>query len=296
MSLIEQALPGILAPALTAGLVALLVGGLFSRKEGSDARARFGVALGVGLGYLVGHRLIAGSWPPVPFGESTLSAQQWRLYAAGAGALVGGLLGLRRWSLPLSFLTGGVWIAVVLRAVLDARFRHQWEVQEGALIVAGIAAGAALVRVFVDRRADRGGPFEAFELWAMAAGTAGCFQIAHNSSNAQLAGALAAAVAAVGVLAAWAPRASLSQGGSAVVLALLAAMWVEGPLYGDVPIAAVVAIALTPLLRSLVRGGGEPGQKGAGPTWLEVVIVLAVVGIGVGCAVLWTPERVPYMP
>ena len=256
MGLLLQALPGILVPAVIAGVLAL-VGDLLARRGAAGWRP-FSAALGAAVGYAAAHRVISGSWPPLPFGERTLTSQHWRFWLAPvAAALAALLVFVARWG-ALAWIARTALVVASLRAVLDARFRHGDPTEAWTWLAAGSAA--LLFGFFAVERAARvrGGLALGVQLVLIGSATALAFQWSRNSSNAQLVGAITSTMGGVSALAVLGRRPELAVGPATFWVPALGMAWLEGVLYGKLPLlAAGLALAALIALGIASWGGGE---------------------------------------
>lgn len=224
----------------------------------ADRRARCAGALAIGLGYLAGHVAIAG-WP----GLNPAEAMQWLLHLAAVAMWL---------SIKESLYPGPPWYHWTARALLVGV--AAWVLlhpliagnQSMALHEAwiwGITGASMLVWTTLDRLAERhDGPPVSAMLLLLATGTSGVLMISTSALLSQLAGALAAALGVCCVFA-WRYRSTAcSQSAASVALPLLAALWIIGYYYVDVPLLSVALLSLTPILAWLaeaipvVQGGG----------------------------------------
>jgi len=236
MDMLRLVLPPVLIPAGLAFVIALL------------GRGAWRAPLAIGLAYAAGHRFVRGEWPPLPFGETTLTAQHWRFYLALVAAVAGvGLARVRR--APVRWVIVAGVAAVAARATLDARFRHRWELGEGVLWL-GVSAAALLVQWWlsgINPRSEKSSTSPWWDACLLGTGLALSLQFSRQSSNAQLAGALTAAVGALAVAGHLGRGASWEPGAAAAWLWIFGALVVEGHVFGKLPLASALVLAAHPL-------------------------------------------------
>lgn len=236
MEMLRLALPAVLIPAGLAFLVSLL------------GRGAWRAPVALGLAYAAGHRFVRGEWPPLPFGDTTLTAQHWRFYIALVAAVAGaGLAPIRR--APVRWVVVAAVTAVAARATLDARFRHRWDFGEGVLWLCVLTAALWLQWCLsgLNPRSEKASTSPWWDACILGTGLALSLQFSRQSSNAQLAGALTAAVGALAVAGHLRRGADWGPGGSAAWLWIFGALVVEGHVFGKLPLASALVLAAHPI-------------------------------------------------
>ncbi len=205
-------------------------------------RGRWGVSAGLALGYLAGHAGLLGM-PGFP----AVGAKEWVAWLAlGAGAI--GLIEATwtppRWS---TWAVRGLFVAGLLGILLRSKVERGWTGAEAAGWLAGLWLAGMASWWNLEAQAERlTGPGWVVPVGLVAAGWGVVQALSGGASFGQLDGVLAAALlgalAAVGLR----PGPSLSKGGPAVVLTVLAGLGLAGYFYSEVPASSSVLLALAP--------------------------------------------------
>ena len=240
---------------IPAALAAALLGVAWARSKDAPTRLVAGPALG--LAYLAGHAAVLGlpAWPPR---EST----QWLFVLAIAGVAVGSLTA---WNPKLRY-PGLVFLSLgIPAALLQSPIRSRWTAGTSIGAVFGIGVCIALLWLATRATADRSRGSDLPAVWTLlAAGTAGAMQLSGSASLAQLVGALAAGAGALTVAAWWRPRADV-RGAVPVAVSMLAAFWICGAYFIEVPLPSIGALALGAFAPHLARPrltDGRPSRAG----------------------------------
>jgi hypothetical protein len=230
-----QVLLVFLLPATAAGM-ALLLGAVRAPAGGWIG------ALGVGVGFLLGHYGLLGRLPPLVPHDATQA-----LFHAVLGTSLAACFDTPRRS-GLARL--GLRAAVsALAPLLYLKNRvERWEPAEilhhvGALTLAIFVLWYGLDLLARRRR----GPSLALVLWLAAAGTSAALMLGRFAINAELAGTLAAILGAAVVVGAMSDTAALEGGALGVVSVTLVLLAAGGVHLSNLPPAAGLALVLAPL-------------------------------------------------
>ena len=213
------------------------------RDHREKVRGWWGGALGVGLGYLVGHVTI-NKWPALP----PVQATDYLFFIAVAAMVVGVTESFRlppvlRWSLRALLSLGVSWFMI----------SNGYKSGHGSGMVAawtgGQAMGLFLIWTLTERLAERrAGPSIPLALSLLLAVASVFFLQAGSAKLAQLAGVLAAALGGATLVAMSVRRVSVARGMMAVVIPLYGALilfsWQYDKPFGTPAILAAAPLAL----------------------------------------------------
>ncbi|MBL8862786.1 MAG: hypothetical protein JNK02_12370 [Planctomycetes bacterium] len=258
---------GVLLPAVVAGIV-LLVSARRARAEPAAPRPVAG-ALGFGGAYLVAHAVLSGV-PPIPWSEDALS-NTGRLFWLVAGAV---LLAPVRCAPFLRRFGDGFYVAFF--AILPYHWIRDPGLERGVFDLAGI--GSVLLSYGIWRALEalarrRPGPGLPAALWAASAGTAGMLLANASAKQAQLVGALAAALGAAVVVALLVRGAHLASGAIAILAVVVISMLRLAVVY-DLPTVSWVLAAVAFLAPWV---GEFPGLRTRSPLLAGAAAFLAAL-------------------
>lgn len=240
---------GVGLPLLAGGGV-LLAGRPWRRGAGEGeepaGRLSFG-ALALGVAYAVGHLGRSGG--------PGLGVEGGLLTIALAGLAAALLLGAVRlppmvgWTLRL-----GVSLTAAVVLLQPLAVPQQWSGPELALRL-GLVAGATLVAwLALERVVDRvDGAGPPLAVAALAAGSSAVVVMGGLASAAQLMAPLPAVLGLAFVLALRWPRSRLLNGAAPLLALTLVGHWAAAVFYGELPLSALVLLALAPVALLLVR-------------------------------------------
>jgi len=269
--MIQTAILAVLLPAILAGVLVLIL----SRRD--DRGPGLGIALGLALGFAAGQVALVG-WP----GLLPVDATYRVFHLAFAGAVVGICEVLWKGKAPLLWALRAALAALVLGFLLRSVMEHTWEGNADVLWLSGLFVAVLVFAAPLEHLARTTRGFEAPLLLVLliSAGSA-ALVLGHSAFLGQLAGSLAAALGAVGVVALMRPSVRLAPGGVPVVTAVFSALVLCGYFFATLPATSAVLLALGPAAAAL--GGVGPLAKR--PSWqvlvLRVVLLLVVAGVAV---------------
>lgn len=277
----SQVLLVFLLPATAAGM-ALLLGALRAPAGGWIA------ALGIGVGFLLGHYGLVGRLPPlVPH-----DANQALFHAVLGTSLAACLDTPRRGALARLALRAAV--AVLAPVLYLKNLIGRWD-HADVLHHVGVLALAAFVLWYgLDALARRRrGPSLALVLWLAAAGTSAALLLARFAINAELAGTLAAILGAAVLVSAMSETAALEGGALGVVSVTLVLLAAGGVHLASLPPTAALALILAPLAvwpAELWAGSATPLRAAL----LRLAFVALPVGFGLWLAWAHRPTSYAY--
>jgi hypothetical protein len=137
--------------------------------------------------------------------------------------------------------------------VLGPLREHTWSTGESLLWMGGSGLALFGLITLVETMTERArGVSMPLSLLALAAGSSAVLALSGSALLGQLGGVLSAGLGAVFVLTWWRPDASLSRGPVAVVLVVLAGLWLSGYFYAEVPAASSLLLLGAPAVLWLV--------------------------------------------
>ncbi len=241
MTILHALIWNLLVPAaVSASAVALAR--RIAREFPGGRRGRWGVAAGLGLGYLAGHVGLLG-WPSFPEVEAT----RWVAWLALAAGVVG--LVEATWTPPAwpSWVFRGLFLLVILGLLLRSKVEHAWTAAEAVAWFGGLWAALMVSWWNLEAQAERlSGPGWVVPIGLIAAGWGVVQVLSGGASLGQLDGVLAAtllgALATVGLR----PGPALSRGGPAVVSTVMGGLGLVGFFYSEVPASSETLLTLAP--------------------------------------------------
>jgi hypothetical protein len=269
MFLLQQALPGLLVAALLSGVVAI-AGRLWRANNWGDAVA-------LAIGYSGGHAMTAG-WPAFPASEAT----QWLPYFALATMFLGVLDALFRPPGPLRALIWILYCAGLLLLLLKSKLQYGWSVLEGALWIAGFAAGMLLLASLLDAavRQDTSASSPLI-LTIVAGGTGVALMLSGSALLGLLATVLVGALGAILIVAFLLPRSIEGRAIVPVAVMLLASFWLIGCFYAELPSTSALLLAAAPLPGCLLISFSDIKACSWKHLLLRAGVVIVLVAISV---------------
>jgi hypothetical protein len=269
----------ILVPAFTAGILLFLSWQAWQRDKASVS-GYWGGALGLAVGYAIGHSMIAGKTPAFPPQDAI---NDWIPYM-GLIAMFYGLLEAF-WKMPLAlrYLLRGVIIGTALWFLLNPLIQGTWSVGVGVGWIVGLGLVWLLFWSGLESLAERSqGASLPIALWILAAGSALVLLFSDSALLGKLSGVVAGMLGAVIVLTFWNHSISLTRGGMAVLTCLLWTLWVDGFAYANLSLGNLGLLALTPMFMWV----GQLRVIRELRTWQSFIIQVGLPALLVGLAVL----------
>ena len=264
----------LLVPAAVSSL-AIASARRIGRGHAGGRRGRWGIAAGLGLGYLAGHVGILG-WPALP----TLESKEWVAWlvlAATAIGIVETTADLPRWS---RWTLRSLFVAVGLELVLRSMIENAWTPTESTAWLVGLEVALLASWWNLEVQAERlSGPGWVVPLGLVSVGWAVVQTLGGGASAGQLDGVLAStflgALTTVGLR----PGPALSRGGPPVALTALAGLGLTGYFYAEVPPSSAVLLALAPWAPWVDRIGLIRRRSYWTRASVRFLVVLLIVGL-----------------
>ncbi len=264
----------LIAPAAVSALAVATA----QRLGRAGGPGRWGVAAGLGLGYLTGQVGILG-WPPFP----AVVAHEWVAWLALAGAALGAFEAARpasgwaTWGVRAAFVGG------LLGVLLRSRFAESWTL--AGSVAWGVGLGSVILASWwnLEAQAERiPGPGWMFHLGLVSAGWAAVQVLSGGDPAGRLDGVLASTALGALPVVGLRPGLALSRGGPAVALTVLAGLGLVGYFSSGVPAASALLLTLAPWVPWVDRVG--PIRRRA--PWTRAAVRGLAVLLAVGAAVL----------
>jgi hypothetical protein len=253
------------------------------RGGSSGRRGRWGVAIGLGLGYFAGHVGILG-WPSVP----PIEAKQWVPWLALASTVLGVVEA--SWFVPKGATWGvrAVFVSLLVGSVLWSQVENHWEVREAACWLGGLGAVVLLSWWNLEAQAERlSGPGWVVPIGLVTAGWAVVQVLSFDASLGQLDGVLAAALLGALPTVGLRPGLALSKGGPAITTMVLAGLGLTGIFYSNVPKPVALILVLAPWTPWVDRIGFIRRRSYWTRASVRFLAVLLTVGLAVFLADAW---------
>lgn len=235
----------ILVPAFVAGSVLFLSWQAW-RRDGAGTTGYWGGAVGLALGYFVGHSMMAGKLPAAPPHDAI---NDWIPYVGAVAMLYGLLEAFTKIPLAFLYLLRAVIITTTLWFLLNPLMQGAWSLREGIQWIIGLGLGWLLFWSVMEPLAGRAkGMAFPIVFWALASGSAFTLLFSDSALLGKLSGVVAGLLGAVIVITLMHRSVSLARGGFAVLTCLLWTLWVDGFAYANLPIGRLVLLAFAPVL------------------------------------------------
>ena len=245
------------------------------RGPAGGRRGRWGVAAGLGLGYLAGHVGILG-WPGFP----TLESKEWVAWLVLPASVLGVVetsVGLPRWS---SWTARGLLVALILGLVLRSKVENAWTIAESAAWLGGLEVALLASWWNLEAQAHRlSGPGWVVPLGLASAGWAVVQTLGGGASAGQLDGVLASTFLGALTTLGLRPGLALSKGGPPVALTVLAGLGLTGYFYAEVPALSAVLLTLAPWAPWIDRIGVIRRRSYWTRASVRFLVVLLIVGV-----------------
>lgn len=297
--------------AFVTALIFAALGAFLGRSGDSPTGPRWGAAVGVGLGYILGHAVmsewhsgtrLADTWRDLQtwtraggaFPLSAGNGWDWLPWIAAIATLIGVLDGgwpAPRWSRWQNRLL----LAVLLMwLVFSPLVGGLWTAEHGAAWMIGLGSATFAFATVLDIRAERLGPAMPLVLMVPAIGMAAAQHFSESSYLFTiLSGALAATTGALWVVSWFSPRMNLARATIPIYAVVYAGLAIGGMFYGGLPKTSGLALAVAPLASFIDRvgpwriGRDEDGaliQESRKASTARVIAMLVPIGIAVGVA------------
>jgi len=263
---------GVLPPVVVVGLLPGLVQRPWRRPGERPPGHAWLTPLALGLGFS-GAYVALQDWPPLRW---SLSLSQW----LGWAGLVLGLLGALVARFPrLRPLAALLLAGAAPRVLLGFMLEHHWEGVERVAWPVGLGLGLFVALVGSETlAARRPGPALPFFWMLVTSLTAGALVLSHSASLGQLAGAVAAGLGPLWVIALRERRLGLAPGGALVVAFLHVTLLWAGHFTADLAGTSAVLLGLAPFTPALARLGPLATRPRLGDA-LALALALALVAV-----------------
>ncbi|MFQ5456230.1 MAG: hypothetical protein ACE5EA_08520 [Nitrospirota bacterium] len=264
----------ILLPSVLSGSVILVVWQMKSRGVAHD---RWGVALGLLLGYVAGHIGIMG-WPTFPPGDPTTG---WFVYIASAAfatVLAESAWRSSRWAV---WTVRTLLMGVTCWLILSPFIKYNWGMGETIVRISVIVLiMLVLCKILEDIGRYGSEGMSALLLTLLATVESIVILLSHSVLLAQLQGVITAALGAAVVLTWLLPQVSLVQAGISMVSMLSVAHAISAIFYADMPVNSGAFLVAAPAAALLIW------RRGAG--WKETLLGFAATLFMLGLAIVVT--------
>lgn len=276
MAILQTLIWNLLAPAvLSASAIALAR--RLGRNAASGRRGRWGVAVGLGLGYFAGHLGVLG-WPGIP----TLDAKEWVAWLVLAAMLLGilesgvSLPGVATWGLR------GLFVAGTLGLLLRSKMENAWTLGESVAWLGGLWLVLLISWWNLEAQAERlSGPGWVVPVGLVSAGWVVVQVLGGGASLGQLEGVLTSTLLGALLTVGLRPGSTLSKGGTAVVWTVLAGLGLTGYYYSEVPAPVALLLVAAPWAPWVDRVGFIRRRSYWTRASVRFLTVLLTVGVAV---------------
>ena len=300
---------GLGASAAIALVMAALVA--FLGRKGADATGpRWGVALGVGLGYVVGHAILREWITPGRLHEARDALRAWYSDGGAFPLFPGDVVDWLPWLVAAATVLGILdgqdpapgwakwenWFLITglaLWLLLAPLFAGTWEPGQGARWILGLAAAFLVFWRVLDFKADRLGTSMPIVMAMMAAAAAVALDRSGSYVYGTLAGALAATLGAIWVVSWASPRMTLERAAVPPFAVAYAGLILCGSFYAELPRPSAVALMVAPLATLVDWIGPVSRFSRARGGVVRVALLLIPLGIAVYIAIARRPPEGP---
>jgi hypothetical protein len=278
MAILHALFWNLLAPAVVS-MMSILLANRLGRSGGSAGRARWGIAVGLGAGYLAGHLGILGamSWPHL-----ALDSKEWVAWFVPLAIVLGAVEAC--WATPrwASWLMRCVLVAGLIGTVLYSQIENHWKPLQAAVWLALLWLAILASWWNLELQAERlSGPGWVVPVGLVSLGWAVVQVLSNGASLGQLDGVLAATLLGALLTVGLRPGPALSKGAPPVVLIVLAGLGLIGYFYSDVPARAALILVLAPWILWLDRIGFVRRRS----YWTRASVRFLAISVTVGVAV-----------
>ena len=245
------------------------------RGSTGGGRGRWGVAVGLALGYFAGHVGILG-WPGFP----TLESKEWVAWLAPAAALLAIVETSRNPPKWATWAIRAAFVAVGLGLVLRSKVENGWTALEASAWLGGLEAVVLASWWNLEAQAERlSGPGWVVPMGLVSVGWAAVQALGGGASTGQLDGVLAATLLGALPTVGLRPGLALSKGGPAVALTVLVGLGLTGYFYSEVPAGSATLLTVAPWAPWVDRIGFIRRRSYWTRASVRFAVVLAVVGL-----------------
>ena len=285
MAILQALIWNLLVPAGVSASAIVLARRL-GRNVPASGRGRWGVAVGLGLGYLAGHLGLLG-WPSFP----TLDAIQWVVWLGLAGMVLGVVETC--WSLPTWATWGlrGSFVAGTLGLLLRSKMENSWTKGESAAWLQGLWLLMLVSWWNLEAQAERlSGPGWVVPVGLVTVGWAVVQVLGGGAALGQLDGVLASTLLGALLTVGLRPGVSLSRGWPAIVSTVVVGLGLTGYCYSEVPASVALILVAAPWAPWIDRVGFIRRRSYGTRASVRFLAVLLTVGIAVFIADAFRPE------
>jgi hypothetical protein len=235
MTLIQTALAGVIVPAVVS------TGALCLSRQGIRAGAS-GTALGIGVGYALGHWIVFGV-PAFPPGD----VSHWPFWLALGAAILGVIEATTRSPAWLRWVIRAVVCAAALALICRPKIENSWTASESAIRVAALVFAALVSWWNLSALADRlPAPATSASIFAVLGAMAVIFVQAHSAVQGQLALALGATFLPIVVVSWWHPLCDRARGAVSVLGLLIPSFLTINYFFSDLSAPCALLLAFAP--------------------------------------------------
>jgi hypothetical protein len=264
---------GVLCPALAAGII-----GLWNSRHAG--------AVALGLGFIAGFIVIKGVPPVIP-----TEASQWLPIAAVLFLLLEisgvfkGAGSVKQWLLRTLLLL------IIYVVMLLPAFQYDWEPLGGLLRVAAAVVLTLLFWAGIQRDMKQQELRPALlRLWLVAVGGSLLLVFAGSVVLAQLAGAMAAAVAALLIVVWWRGYTAMAASIPAVFTVLFGGLFVIAWYFAELPVLTAGLLAVAPMAGRLIPASLEQHWPESRRQAIRVLLLLIPIAVSLYIGVISTPS------
>ena len=298
--------------AFVTSLVFAAIGAFVGRSGESKSGPRWGSALGIGLGYILGHAAMSEWHSGDRLAETWRALQTWTREGGAFPLFAGNGWDWLPWIAVAATLLGvldGTWPAprwsrwqnrlllsvLLMWLVFSPLVGGRWAAGEGAAWMIGLGVATFSLATVLDVRASRLGPAMPLVLMVPAIGMAAAQGLSHSYIFAVLSGALAATAGGLWVVSWFSPRMSLARAAIPVYAIVYAGLAFGGMFYAELPKGSALALTVAPLASFIDRVGpwrigsdedGEPMRGDWKTSLARVAAMLVPIGVAVGLALM----------
>lgn len=299
---------GIAAAVVIASAFAALAAFL-ARKGEAQAGPRWGLTMGLGLGYVAGHAAVR-EWLNAPrLREAWAALEAWSAEGGGFPAFPGDVTDWLPWLASAATVFGVLdgwkpspWWAkwenrllltgLTLWLLLAPLFGGTWEPGQGVRWLLGLGLGMLAMWSVLDARAEPLGGSMPLVLLVMAIALAVSLGLSGSFVFGALGGVLAATLGGAWLVSWAAPRMTLSRGAIPLFVVLYSGLVLCGLFYAELPKISGLALALAPLASFADRIGPVSRLSKGRVASIRTAALLVPLAVAVGMAIAMRPAEV----